>query len=164
MNATELSKPKLFEYLREIALRLEVKQTKCLKGLYRRMLEVINYGKMLTVKGINIDSLIERIESVFDSYGFIDFEGKPRKHALSRQVLATLIYDNTNFSLRIIGEKYMGGKTHATVLHAHKVIDNLMSTNKRFKLTYESIMIQFGLKYYKYVKNERKYSDKMIKI
>jgi len=37
-----------------------------------------------------------------------------------------------------IGDYY--GKDHATVLHARKVVDNLLDTNKEYRLKYEECM------------------------
>jgi chromosomal replication initiator protein len=44
----------------------------------------------------------------------------------------------TKSSLALIGSQ-IGGKDHATVLHACKTVNNLLDTDKRFRLYIEEI-------------------------
>lgn len=69
-----------------------------------------------------------------------EFYSKKRTHeiAFARQVAMYLCKEMTTMSLKAIGSA-IGGKTHATVLHAHKTIINRLETNKEFKSELESI-------------------------
>ena len=77
-----------------------------------------------------------------------DFRGIPIEKAYSktrkreivecRQIAMTISMELIKATLQEIGQN-IGGKDHATVLHAKKTIKNLCDTNKKFKHDYESI-------------------------
>lgn len=56
---------------------------------------------------------------------------RTREIALARQVAMFMCKEYTNASLKCIGS-VMGGKSHATVVHACKTIENLFETDKEF--------------------------------
>lgn len=61
-------------------------------------------------------------------------KSKTRKREIvqARQVAMYFSKSLTKYSLALIGQK-IGGKDHATVLHACKTVNNLLDTNKKFK-------------------------------
>lgn len=69
-----------------------------------------------------------------------DFYSKKRTHeiAFARQLAMYLSKEMTSMSLKAIGAA-IGGKTHATVLHAHKTIVNRIETSREFTAELESI-------------------------
>ena len=67
-------------------------------------------------------------------------QSKTRKREIvqARQIAMYFSKTLTKSSLASIGSQ-IGGKDHATVLHACKTVNNLMDTDKRFKGQIESI-------------------------
>lgn len=63
---------------------------------------------------------------------------RTREIAFARQLAMFLSKEMTTMSLKAIG-KAIGGKTHATVLHAHKTITNRLETSKEFVSELETI-------------------------
>lgn len=55
-----------------------------------------------------------------------------------RQIIMSIACKSTQLSLASIGLE-LGGKDHATVLHAKKVVDNLNETDKIFRAKYQLI-------------------------
>jgi len=81
---------------------------------------------------------IDYIQKVVCNYFNINVEvikSKTRKREIvqARQIAMYFAKSFTKSSLVEIG-KVMGGKDHATVLHACKMVNNLIDTDKRFKL------------------------------
>ncbi|RLD30268.1 MAG: chromosomal replication initiator protein DnaA, partial [Bacteroidetes bacterium] len=62
-------------------------------------------------------------------------QSKTRKREIvqARQIAMYFSKSLTKSSLATIGAK-IGGKDHATVLHACKTVNNLIDTDKRFKM------------------------------
>ena len=62
------------------------------------------------------------------------FRSKTRKRevVVSRQIAMYMLKNGTKLSLARIGE-LIGGKDHATVLHACKIVNDLSDTDKIFK-------------------------------
>jgi chromosomal replication initiation ATPase DnaA len=75
-----------------------------------------------------------------------------RIYVTPRQVAMTLMIDNTLLSLVRIGEIFE--KDHASVIHAHKTIDNLIETDKYFKLTFNQVKNSGKYQYKKYFTNK----------
>lgn len=71
-------------------------------------------------------------ESVFDS------PKRTRDIAQARQIAMYLCKQHTKAPLSLIGSS-IGGKNHATVLHACKAVSNLMETDKAFLQTMEEL-------------------------
>jgi chromosomal replication initiator protein len=69
---------------------------------------------------------------------------RKRETVQARQIAMYFSKSLTKCSLATIGTQ-IGGKDHATVLHACKTVNNLMETDKHFKHQVEEI--EMGLKY-----------------
>jgi chromosomal replication initiation ATPase DnaA len=71
---------------------------------------------------------------------FSDIKRKTRKQeiVILRQIYQSLLKKYTDMSFMEIGNitGWNGGYDHATVMHNCKVIENLLETNKKFRLTY----------------------------
>jgi len=70
-----------------------------------------------------------------------DLHSKRRTRAIARprQIAMTLSKDLTQHSLPEIGESF-GGRDHSTVLHAHRKIRSLCSTDKRVKDDFQRLL------------------------
>lgn len=101
------------------------------------------------VKNTQKDISIEMIQETVCDYFNIPIEqlrSKTRKREIvqSRQIAMYFAKNLTKSSLATIGAK-IGGKDHATVLHACKTVNNLVDTDKRFKLYIEEIEKRFKM-------------------
>jgi chromosomal replication initiator protein len=72
--------------------------------------------------------------------GLEQLQSKTRKREIvqARQVAMFFSKTLTKSSLATIGSQ-IGGKDHATVLHACKTVNNLIETDKRFRLQVDEI-------------------------
>ncbi len=89
------------------------------------------------VKSSQQDISIDFIKkTVCDYFNIVpeQLKSKTRKREIvqSRQIAMYFAKNYTKNSLASIGSQ-IGGKDHATVLHAYKTVNNLMETDKRFK-------------------------------
>lgn len=105
--------------------------------------EVLKEIFPLKKKSISIEDIQKRVASFFE----IPEEGMKMKTrtadlAIPRQVAMYLAREITGSSLAQIGEKF-GGKDHATVLHAHKKIQEKIKRDEKLKETIEKISKQF---------------------
>ena len=93
------------------------------------------------IKGrLDFDSLLNIISKFYD---------EPKKDILSpcrrselvicRQMFCYIMYENTNSSLKSIGE-FLGGRDHSTVIHAKETAKNLMDVEKKFNAQYERLI------------------------
>ena len=92
---------------------------------------------------------IEYIQKVVCDYFDLPLEilkSKTRKREVvqARQISMFFSKKMTKSSLANIGA-HCGGKDHATVLHACKTVDNLVSTDKQFKKFVEDIHKKLSL-------------------
>ena len=92
-----------------------------------------------TVKEISFDSILRVVSNYFK----VDSElitGKTRKREVTqcRQLVMFFCKKYTNLALAAIGS-HCGNRDHATVLHALKVIEDLLSIDKKFKIQVEEI-------------------------
>ena len=85
---------------------------------------------------ISIEVLLQAMVD-FYKVSLEDLQGKSRKKELVtvRQVAMHLIKKYTNHSLKAIGT-YFGGRDHTTVLHALKVVDNLLDSDPAYAKHY----------------------------
>ncbi len=92
-----------------------------------------------TKREISID-YIQKVVCNYFNVGMDHMHSKTRKREIvqARQVAMYFSKSLTKFSLASIGSQ-IGGKDHATVLHACKAVNNLADTDKRFKLQMEEI-------------------------
>jgi chromosomal replication initiator protein len=72
--------------------------------------------------------------------GLEQLQSKTRKREIvqARQVAMFFSKTLTKSSLATIGSQ-IGGKDHATVLHACKTVNNLIETDKRFRMQVDEI-------------------------
>jgi chromosomal replication initiator protein len=92
-----------------------------------------------TKREISID-YIQKIVCNYYNIGLELLQSKTRKREIvqARQVAMFFSKTMTKSSLATIGSQ-IGGKDHATVLHACKTVNNLIETDKRFRLQVDEI-------------------------
>ena len=92
-----------------------------------------------TKREISID-YIQKIVCNFFNIPLDQIQSKTRKREIvqARQVAMFFSKSMTKASLATIGSQ-IGGKDHATVLHACKTVNNLIETDKRFRLQIDEI-------------------------
>lgn len=92
-----------------------------------------------TKKEISID-YIQKIVCNYYNIGIDQIQSRTRKREIvqARQVAMFFSKSLTKSSLATIGSQ-IGGKDHATVLHACKTVNNLLETDKRFRLQIDEI-------------------------
>jgi len=147
----EIRESNTFEYLSVISAKLEERETVFLKGLKKRLLEIINYGQILVFSTIDVNKVAEYIGAAFNAPDYQTNKTRDRNRVHARKALATALRCNTKYSLEFIGSSYLGGKDHATILHYHKSTGDLIDTkDKDFTPIFNSIIEKFNLKYYKY--------------
>jgi len=92
-----------------------------------------------TKREISID-YIQKVVCNYYNIGLEQLQSKTRKREIvqARQVAMFFSKSMTKSSLATIGSQ-IGGKDHATVLHACKTVNNLIETDKRFRLQVDEI-------------------------
>jgi chromosomal replication initiator protein len=95
------------------------------------------------IRNTKKDITIDYIQKVVCNYFSIPVDlihSKTRKREIvqARQISMFFSKNFTKSSLTTIGSK-IGGKDHATVLHAYKTVNNLLDTDKKFRLQVEEI-------------------------
>ena len=92
-----------------------------------------------TKREISID-YIQKVVCNYFNIGVDQLQSKTRKREIvqARQVAMFFSKSLTKSSLASIGTQ-IGGKDHATVLHACKTVNNLIETDKRFRLQIDEI-------------------------
>ena len=92
-----------------------------------------------TKREISID-FIQKVVCNYYNIGLEQLQSKTRKREIvqGRQVAMFFSKSLTKSSLATIGSQ-IGGKDHATVLHACKTVNNLIETDKRFRLQVDEI-------------------------
>ena len=74
---------------------------------------------------------------------------RKRKYVKARQIAITMIMDNVKLlTYNEIGKYFE--KNHATLIHSHKAVDNMIDTNIRFKQEYFALLRKLSLQYTKY--------------
>ncbi len=101
------------------------------------------------VKNVKREISIDYIQGVVSDYFEIDtavLQSKTRKRniAQARQLAMYFAKKYTKNSLASIGSQ-IGGRDHATVLHACKTIDNLIETDKEFRKHHDDINLKFNM-------------------
>ncbi|HPG72749.1 MAG TPA: chromosomal replication initiator protein DnaA [Bacteroidales bacterium] len=95
------------------------------------------------VKSTKREISIEYIQKVVCNYFGMPVEAigsqtRKREIVQARQIAMFFAKNMTKNSLAAIGS-YIGGKDHATVLHACKTVNNLIETDKKFKMDVDEI-------------------------
>lgn len=101
--------------------------------------EILSAYVSFTVKVITTPQIEDIVCSHFDVSN-VDLKGTKRtRHIVqARQVVMYLCKQHTNMPLKAIG-KMIGGRSHATVLHACKAVQALIETDKSFVVNLEQI-------------------------
>ncbi len=95
---------------------------------------------------ISIDYLHKVVTEYFNiSLESIKSKTRKREIVIARHVAMYLAKQYTNHSLQSIGD-YCGGRDHSTVLHAIQTINNMLSTEHKFKLVLEELKRKVQLK------------------
>ena len=99
----------------------------------------LDLAKESTKREVSID-YIQKVVCNYYDIGIEMLQSKTRKREIvqARQVAMYFSKNLTKSSLATIGAQ-IGGKDHATVLHACKTVNNLMDTDKHFKSQIEDI-------------------------
>ena len=93
-----------------------------------------------TKKEISID-YIQKVVCSYYNIGLEMLQSRTRKREIvqARQVAMFFSKSMTKSSLATIGSQ-IGGKDHATVLHACKTVNSHIETDKRFRLQVDEIV------------------------
>ena len=93
---------------------------------------------------ISIEDIVKEVCSYFD-VSPEDLQTKSRKRSIvqTRQVAMYFAKELTDFSLAVIGGK-IGGRDHATVLHACKTVSNLSISDKDYKQNIDEIRLNLN--------------------
>lgn len=99
-----------------------------------RVFELPYQYKIMRICGSELKKTehIFRIKAIIQKHK-ISLVSRNRELVFKRQLLMWYLRNNTNLSLSRIGQ-ICGKKDHATVLHAVKSIDNLLSYNDKYFL------------------------------
>jgi chromosomal replication initiator protein len=90
-------------------------------------------------KELSLDYITKSVCSYFNiSSDLLSAKTRKREIVQARQIAMFFCKNLTKSSLSTIGAT-IGGKDHATVLHAYKTISNLIETDKSFKLQIDEI-------------------------
>ena len=90
-------------------------------------------SNMVFVRGI---ANIIKNETGYDPMTYTNYRG--RKFVEARQLMAVMLSEHTKDPQAVIGS-YIGGKDHSTICHCKKTVDNLISTDRGFKDTFDRI-------------------------
>jgi chromosomal replication initiator protein len=101
--------------------------------------EILKTYVKITPKEISIESIRKAVcEHLGVDESILDSPKRTREVAQARQITMYLCKQHTKAPLSAIGMA-IGGKNHATVLHACKAVTNLMETDKQFLRMIEEI-------------------------
>ncbi len=99
------------------------------------MRNIVNF----TLKEVTIDSIIDLVCSTMGvTVSDLVSKRKTREIASARQVAMYICKEHTKSTYKAIGDA-LGGRTHATVMHACKTVPNLLDTDKILKTQVEEI-------------------------
>jgi chromosomal replication initiator protein len=85
-----------------------------------------------TRERITVDQILKAVASVFEiRLGDLKGVGRTKEVALARQVAMFLAKEMLTESLQSIGQGF--GKTHSTVLHAHRTVEEKMAQDERLR-------------------------------
>ncbi len=94
--------------------------------------EILKIYVKISQKEVTIDHIVKVVSELMDvTVDRLNSKTRTRDVALARQVAMYLAKQHTKSSLSAIGLA-IGGRNHATVLHACKTITNMLDTDKEF--------------------------------
>jgi chromosomal replication initiation ATPase DnaA len=126
---------------------IDIVKYKILSWLFIRIklsLESIEAGILF-----NINVVENKIGIFFGVNNYTKNKSREKKYVISRQVLATVLRNNTNMTLDEIGI-HICNQGHDNILHSIKTIDNLIENDSRFRAKFFRLMKDLNLKYRKY--------------
>lgn len=97
----------------------------------------------------DIEMKTEIIGNYFGVPNYLTNKTRKREYVKARQILATILVDNTPLTLTTIGN-HIWGSDHSIVIYSHKVIDNIIDTDRRFKYEFFKLIRKMNLEYSKY--------------
>lgn len=102
--------------------------------------EILSAYVSFTVKEVAHTQIVDIVCDHFNiSKSDLKSKKRTREIAQARQIAMYLCKQNTNLPYKTIGE-IIGGKNHATVVHACKTVSALIETDKAFKVNVEQII------------------------
>jgi chromosomal replication initiator protein len=106
--------------------------------------QVVSRAVKIQKKIVTIDSIKETVSSYFkiEMHDILSASRK-REIALARQIIMYFAKNYTNHSCAHIGT-LVGGRDHATVIHAINTIRNMMETDKGFNATIEDLNLRIA--------------------
>lgn len=100
--------------------------------------------EIVKVKHIVIEDIKQKVCKYFNlPVEMLQSNTRKREVVQARQIAMFFSKSLTKSSLAVIGAQ-IGDKDHATVLHACKTVNNLIDTDKRFRMQIEEIEKKFG--------------------
>ncbi|MCH8317330.1 MAG: chromosomal replication initiator protein DnaA [Bacteroidetes bacterium] len=98
------------------------------------------------VKDVSID-FIQKSVARYSNIDVDDLSAKTRKKEIvaARQMAMYFAKEYTNLSLKSIGEHF-GGRDHSTVLHAIQSVDDMLTTDRHFKVAFKELQKKLQLK------------------
>ncbi len=127
--------------------RSEIERLK--EVIYHQSIRINELERMLKVDNMNASNEYAKaahlaIKSVFPYYQPEYVKLRTRKRAIVelRQMFQWLCRNKTSLSLQKIGQ-ICGGRDHSTVINSCRVVDNLMSYDKRYARNLESVKNKF---------------------
>ena len=119
--------------------RTYLKMTNNMDFYQKRAKEIVDRLIKHTKKELSID-YIQKVVCNYYEIPVESLKSKSRKREIvqARQIAMYFSKNLTKASLATIGA-HIGGKDHATVLHAYKTVLNLMETDKHFRSQIEEI-------------------------
>lgn len=101
--------------------------------------EILKAYVVTATREVTIDIIVDSVCRHFDMTRDTFYSPKRvRQIVIARQIAMYLAKSYTALPLKAIGEK-IGGKNHATVVHACKAINNLLETNKQVRADVDHI-------------------------
>jgi len=93
---------------------------------------------------LTVDEKIYMIKRTVCEYRQINFDtlnqiSRKRERVMARQEIMVLLAEFTPKSLKEIGAVFQQGFDHSTVIHAKRVLSDLMDTDKNFKHSHNQI-------------------------
>ncbi len=153
----------LIKLLLRFSESIDSNDTSFKREMYNVILSKLKYEDVSKMKNIEGNILLEGIIVMVSNHwniqeDFNDIKTREREFIEPIYVAMTMAMDNTKLSLASIGGKF-NGRDHSTVLHAHKTIDNLIDTDKVFRLKFQNALKKLNLRYKKYEPNTYRNDD-----
>lgn len=91
-----------------------------------------------------LDQKIEMIKTLVlgtysQTWDQINVKSRKREFVLTRQLISYFLRTKLNIPLKSIGEKFVTGRNHATVMNSIDQVKNLIDTDKKFKRDFDKL-------------------------